>query len=221
MSVLVFAENLQGKFKKSAFEIVSFGAAIATQQQLPLSVVSIGPVAADELAKLAAYGAAKIITVEGDNFKSMNVQPFASAIAQVAKAENAKVVVLSASFSGKAIAPRIAVKLGAGLAENVIDLPNMSNGFVVKKNAYSGKAYSFVELLSEVKVISMLPNSYKVVEQAGAGAVSSFAPQLSASDTVMKIRETVRSTDKVALPEAELVVSAGRGIKRTGELGND
>ena len=178
MSVLVFAENLQGKFKKSAFEIVSFGAAIAREQQLPLAVISIGQVADDELAKLAAYGAAKILKVEGDAFQSMNVQPFASAIAQAAQAEQAKVVVLSASFSGKSIAPRVAIKLGAGLAENVIDLPQMTNGFVVKKNAYSGKAYSFVELISDVKVISMLPNSYKVVEQAGAGAVSSFSPQL-------------------------------------------
>lgn len=213
MSVLVFVENLQGKFKKSAFEIVSFGAAIAREQQLSLSVVSIGQVPDDELAKLSRYGAAKIIKVQGDAFNGMNVQPFATAIAQVAQAENAKVVVLSASFSGKALAPRLAIKLGAGLAENVIDLPQMSNGFVVKKNAYSGKAYSFVEMLSDVKVISMLPNSYKVMEHAGAGAVTEFTPQLSSADTAMKIRETVRSTDKVALPEAELVVSAGRGMK--------
>lgn len=213
MSVLVFAENLQGKFKKSAFEIVSFGAAIAKQQQLPLVVVSVGMVADDELGKLANYGASKIIKVEGDAFSGMNVQPVAAAIAQVAKAEGATVVALTASFSGKAIAPRIAIKLGAGIAENVIELPDLSSGFVCKKNAYSGKAYAYFELLSPIKVISMLPNSYKVEEQPQPVSINSFTPQLSAADTALVIKETVRSSDKVSLPEAELVVSAGRGMK--------
>ncbi|MFM2135269.1 MAG: hypothetical protein RL021_669 [Bacteroidota bacterium] len=213
MSILVFAENLQGKFKKSAFEIVSFGSAIAAQKQVPLTVLSVGSVSQEELGKLSQYGASKVITVEGDSFQGNNVQPLVAAISQVAKAENASVVALTASFTGKALAPRVAVRLGAGLAENTVELPDMSSGFICKKNSYSGKAYSYFELLSEVKVISMLPNSYKVESNPQPVNIVPFTAQLSPSDTAVVIRETVRSADKVSLPEAELVVSAGRGMK--------
>lgn len=213
MSILVFAESLQGKFKKSAFEIVSFGAAIAAHKQDTLTVVSAGSVPKDELEKLAQYGASKIITVEGDAFQGNNIQPLVAAVAQVAKAENAGVVALTASFTGKALAPRVAVRLGAGLAENIVDLPDMSSGFICKKNAYSGKAYSYFDLTSEVKVVSMLPNSYKVETRPQPVNIVPFTVQLSAADTSVVIRETVRSADKVSLPEAELVVSAGRGLK--------
>ena len=120
---------------------------------------------------------------------------------------------MSASFAGKAIAPRVAIKLNAGLGENIIDLPEMSSGFVVKKGAYSGKAFAFVEILSDVKVISMMPNSYKVVENATEASIVPFAATIDENDTKMLVKETIRSTDKVSLPDAELVVSAGRGMK--------
>lgn len=213
MSVLVFTESLQGKFKKSALEAVSFGAAIASKYQIPLVALSIGEVADEELARLSQYGATKVLKVSGDAFKSVNIQPFATAIAQAAKAESAKVIVLSASFNGKSIAPRVAVKLDAGFADNVIDLPKMDGGFVVKKGCYSGKAYSFIEMLSDVKVISLVANSYKLVEDAKSPNIVSFSVELGKNDQLLTIKETVRSTDKVALPEAELVVSAGRGMK--------
>jgi electron transfer flavoprotein alpha subunit len=213
MSVLVYAEHAQGRFKKSAFEITSFGAAIAAKLNTNLVAIAFGDITDDELSKLSHYGAEKILSVKGASFSAVDIQPYASAIAQAARAEQADVVVLSAGFSGKAIAPRVAIKLDAALGDNVIDLPTMDGAFVVKKNAYSGKAYSFVELLSPVKVVSMLPNSYKVVEQPKTASVAAFTPELTDKDTVVKIRETIRSTDKVALPEAELVVSAGRGLK--------
>ena len=213
MSVLVYIENVEGKFKKSAFEVLSFGAAIANHLKLPLVALSIGNVNDDELTKAGTYGATKILKAEGDSLKAMNVQPYTSVVSQAAKAEGAKVVVMSASFSGKAIAPRVAIKLTAGLAENVIDLPEMSSGFVVKKGAYSGKAFAFVEMLSDVKVISMMPNSYKVVENPASAAIVPFAATISDSDLKLIVKETIRSTDKVSLPDAELVVSAGRGMK--------
>ncbi|MFM2206192.1 MAG: hypothetical protein RL213_167 [Bacteroidota bacterium] len=213
MSVLVYAENLQGRFKKSAFEIVSFGAALAAGRQTTLTVVSVGSVSHDELGKLSRFGASKILTVEGAAYQDNNTMPVAAAVAQAAKAENAEIVALAAGFNGKALAPRIAVKLGAGLAENVIELPDMSSGFICKKNAYSGKAYSFIELLSAVKVVSMLPNSYKVEENPQTVNIVPFSADLSPADTALTVRETVRASDKVSLPEAELVVSAGRGMK--------
>ena len=213
MSILVYIENVEGKFKKSAFEVLSFGAAIATHLKLPLVALSIGDVSDDELAKAGKYGATKVLKSTGDNLKAMNAQPYSSVVAQAATAEGSKVVVMSASFAGKAIAPRVAIKLNAGLGENIIDLPEMSSGFVVKKGAYSGKAFAFVEILSDVKVISMMPNSYKVVENATEASIVPFAATIDVNDTKMLVKETIRSTDKVSLPDAELVVSAGRGMK--------
>ncbi len=213
MSVLVYLENIEGKFKKSTFEVISFASAIAQKQNLPLVALSIGNVSDEELGKAGKYGVSKILKAGGDNLKSMNVQPYATVIAQAAKAENAKVVVMSASFSGKGIAPRVAIKLDAGLADNVIDLPVMDGKFLVKKGAYSGKAFAFVEITSDVKVISMIPNSYKVVESPASPSISVFDTQLGAKDLAVTVKETKRSTDKVSLPDAELVVSAGRGMK--------
>ncbi len=213
MSVLVFIENTQGRFKKSAFEIISFSKVIASKLNLPLVALSIGNVSDDELKKAAQYGAERILSVNTPELSAINSQPYATVIAEAAKSVNAKVVTMTAGFTGKTIAPRVAVKLDAGLAENVIDLPAMDQSFIVKKNAYSGKAYSYTEMLSDNKVISMLPNSYKVVPSPVDPKIEAFSVQIPAKDLQAKVVETVRSTDKISLPEAELVVSAGRGMK--------
>jgi electron transfer flavoprotein alpha subunit len=211
--VLVFVENTEGKFKKSAFEIVSFAAAIAKQTGASLTALSIGDVADDELTKLGKYGAAKVLNANNGKLKIHSIQAYSSTIAQAAKKENAKVVVMSASFSGKAIAPRVAVKLDGALGENLIDLPKTDSGFVVKKGAFSGKAIAHVELLADVKVLSMMPNSYKVVESGSNATIEKFEPQLNDKDFVVTIKETVRASDKISLPDAELVISGGRGLK--------
>lgn len=213
MSVLVFIENSQGRFKKSAFEIISFAKAIATKMNLPLVALSIGNVTDEELGKAAQYGADRILNANAPELNAINAQPYATVIAEAAKSVNAQVVAMTAGFTGKTIAPRVAVKLDAGLAENVIDLPAMDQSFIVKKNAFSGKAYSFVEMLSDKKVISMLPNSFKVVSSPVDPKVEQYSVQIPQKDFQVKVVETVRSTDKISLPEAELVVSAGRGMK--------
>jgi electron transfer flavoprotein alpha subunit len=213
MSVIVFAESVQGKFKKSCFEAVSFAKAIALQLNLPLTAVSIGQVDDSELSALGKYGADKVLSCRQEKLNIFNVQPYASVIAQAAKAESAKVVVLGASFSGKGMAPRVAVKLGAGLGENVVDLPKISGNFEVKKGAYSGKAFEYIEILSDIKVLSVVPNSYKVVEQPAAASIVNFEAQLTDKDFALTVKETIRASDKISLPDAELVVSAGRGMK--------
>jgi electron transfer flavoprotein alpha subunit len=213
MSVLVFAESTQGKFKKSTFEIVSYAHAVAKQLNTSVTALSIGDVSDDDLKKLALYGASKILFSNDDRLKAFNVQPYASVIAQAAKAEGSKVIVMTASFSGKGIAPRVAVKLGAGLVQNAVDLPKTDSGFVVKKGSFSGKAIAFVELLPDIKVISMVPNSYKVIEDPVTSDVKKFDAQLSDKDFAISIKESIRASDKISLPDAELVVSAGRGMK--------
>ncbi|MCX6291335.1 MAG: electron transfer flavoprotein subunit alpha/FixB family protein [Bacteroidetes bacterium] len=211
--ILVYAENTLGKFKKSTFEIVSYACAVATKLNDSVTVLSIGDVSQDELSKLGKYGASKIIFSDHATLKSFNVQPYATVIAEAAKAEGAELVILSASFSGKGLAPRVAVKLEAGLADNAVDLPVTDGGFSVRKGAFSGKAFAVVEILSAVKVISVMPNSYKVVENPQSPPVTKFEPQVPEKDFAVIIKETVRATDKVSLPDAEIVISAGRGMK--------
>ena len=214
MSVLIYTENVDGKFKKSTFEAVSYASAIAGQNNTNLVAISIGDVSKEELTALGKYGAEKVLNVSSSKLKNFINQAYASVIAEAAKKEAADIVVLSNSFSGRGLAPRIAVKLEAGLADGAVSLPEQSNGkFTVKKTAFSGKAFAVVELTSANKVISLIPNSYKVVEKSVTPTVEDFAAEGNASDFKAMIKEIVRSTDKVSLPDADIVVSGGRGLK--------
>src|ERR1700748_799271 len=207
MSILIYAENAAGKFKKSTFEAVSYARAIADQTNTGLTAISIGDVDAGDLASLGKYGVDKVLNVSNAQLKSFVNQAYASVIAEAAKKESANVVVLSNSFSGKGLAPRIGVKLGAGVADGAVSLPEQSGGkFTLKKTAFSGKAFAVVELTSDNKVISLTPNSYKVVETAAAGSVEDFKSEAKDSDFKTIVKDIVKATDKVSLPDAEIVV---------------
>ena len=214
MSVLVYAENADGKFKKSIAEVVSYAKAIAAQNNTTLVAISIGDVEEADLKTLATYGADKILSVNAAALKQFVNQAYSSVIAAAAKKEEATIVVLSGSFSGRGLAPRLGVKLDAAVAEGVTSLPDQTGGsFSVKKSAFSGKAFATVELSSAVKVIALTPNAYQIVQTAAAGTVEAFSPDLDGNDLKTIIKEIVRATDKVSLPDAEIVVSAGRGLK--------
>ncbi len=214
MSVLVYVENAAGKFKKSTFEAVSYASAIASKLNITVTALSIGDVSDSELAQLGRYGAAKTLNVSNDKLKTFVNQAYAAIIADAAKKEDAQVVIIGNTFSGKGLAPRVAVKLEAGLADGAIELPTINGStLTVKKSAFSGKAFAFVELSSARKVITLNPNSYKVVENVQAGTIEAFASTATENDFKVVLKEIVRAADKVSLPDAELVVSAGRGLK--------
>jgi electron transfer flavoprotein alpha subunit len=214
MSVLVYVEQVDGKFKKSVFEAVSYAKAIAAQTGTNLTAIAIGNVAESELQELGKYGAEKVLSVASDELKNFVNQAYAAVIAEAAQKESADVIVLSNSFSGKGLAPRIAVKLKAGLVDGAIELPDLAGGkFLVKKNAFSGKAFAVTELTSAVKVIALNPNAFGLKESPVSTTIESFSPAVQSTDLVAIVKEIVRATDKVSLPDAELVVSAGRGLK--------
>lgn len=214
MPVLVYTENAAGKFKKSIFEAVSYAKAIADQQQTTVTALSIGDVSADELATLGKYGADKVLNVSNDKLKTFVNQAYASVIAQAAQKEGADIVVLSNSFSGRGLAPRVGVKLDAGVADGAVSLPDLSGGkFSIKKTAFSGKAFATVELTSDKKVIALTANSYKVEEKGGTATIEDFTADVKESDLRAMLKEIVQSTDKISLPDAEIVVSGGRGLK--------
>ncbi|MEI2271495.1 electron transfer flavoprotein subunit alpha/FixB family protein [Sphingobacterium sp. ML3W] len=214
MSILVYVENTDGKFKKSAFEVVSYAKAIADNTNTDLVAISIGNVAQDELAALGSYGASKVLTVNNEQLSSFVNQAYASIIAEAVKSIGANLLVLSNSFSGKGLAPRIAAKLHAALADGALSLPTIEGEkLIVKKTAFSNKAFATVELTAATKVISLSPNAYETKETGGTAVVESFTANVAQADFSTIVKEIVRATDKVSLPEAEIVVSAGRGLK--------
>ena len=214
MSVLVYVEQVDGKFKKSVFEAVSYAKAIADKQNSNLTAISIGNVEESELKELGKYGASKVLNVSNEQLKNFVNQAYAAVIAAAAEKEGADVVVLSNSFSGKGLAPRVAVKLKAGLVDGAVEIPQLDGGkFLVKKTAFSGKAFAVTELTSATKVIALNPNAFGVKESPADITVEAFSPEIKSTDLTAIVKEIVRATNKISLPDAELVVSAGRGLK--------
>ena len=214
MSVLVYVENTDGTFKKSAFEVVSYANEIAKLSGTTLTAISIGDVNETNLAELGRFGAKKILNVSNDKLKTFVNQAYASVISEAAKSENSTIVIIANTFTGRGLAPRVAVKLEAGLADGAIELPKISgDNLTVKKTAFSGKAFANVELTSKVKVITLNTNSFKVIESAADGGIENYEPSVKDSDFKIIVGEIVRAANKVSLPDAELVVSAGRGLK--------
>ncbi len=214
MAILVYIENTEGTLKKSAFEVASYAKAIADQLGDSVTALSIGNVEKAELEKLGKYGVSKVLDANQDKLKNFVNKAYASIIASAAKQENAKVVVLSNSFSGKGLGPRVAAKLDAGFADGAIGLPTFNGDQMeVKKTAFSNKAFATEVISSAVKVIAVNPNAFDVKESAAAAEVVDFTPELQDQDFNVMVKEIVRATDKISLPEAEIVVSAGRGMK--------
>lgn len=219
MSVIVYTENWEGKFKKSSYELVSYAHSIATELGVETIVVSIGEVADDELNTLANYGANKILSASNEKFAVLDNAAYASVIARAAKANNATVVVFANNFTGKAVAPRVAVKLEAGLANSVTALPLSFDPFVVQKNIFNGKALGKQQINSEVKVVSLAQNSYEIKEVGGSAVVEAFDANLDDSKFDTQLIEKNTVTGQIILTDAELVVSGGRGMKSAENWG--
>jgi len=202
MSVLVYIDS-KGGVAKNSLEAVSYGSQVGGGSAV---VVTSGDASNDDLAALGKYGASKVIAHNGD----LDGQQTTKLVAEVAQAEGAKVIIFSQDLTGKAVAPRVAVRLNAGFVSGAIELP--TSDFKVKVNAFSGKAQSLVKINSDVKVISVLPNSLGVTEGSGSAEVTSFSGDLGSAKVTITEQAEV-SGDRAPLPEAELVVSAGRGLK--------
>ena len=213
MSVLVYTENWEGKFKKLSYELASFAFAIAKEMGSTVTALSIGHVADDELKSLGKYGVSKVLNVQDNRFESLDNKAVADAIAKAVAKESAKVVILAHNNEGKAFAPRLSVKLDAGLVTGVIGLPVSVEPFVVKKKVFTQKAFAKIQIKTEVKVLTFAQNSYDVVENAVDTAVETFDPQIGDDEFTTKVLDTHKITGKILLSDAEIVVSGGRGMK--------
>jgi len=217
MSVLVFVENWDGRFKKLSFELVSYAAGLAEMLGSFATAVSIGKVDDSELSKLAVYGASKIISIEGDQYNVLDNQNYASAVADVAKENNAKVVVLSNNNLGKAIAPRIAVKLKAGLGAGVSRLPLSLEPFVVYKKVFSGNAFANITITSGIKVLTLAQNSFELIVKEMPVSIEKLTGK--SAENKIFVKDTQKQTGKILLTDAEIVVSGGRGMKSPDNWG--
>jgi len=210
MSVLIFIDQSEGHVKKSSLEAMSYGAKIAEQLGATAEGVILGS-CSDDLASLGKYGVKKIHHVNNTVLDQLDAQLYTKVIAQVVEKTGASVVVFSNNMDGKALAPRLSARLKAGLVSGAVALPDTSNGFTVKKNVFSGKAFANISVSTEVKIISLNANAYKIVEGDGTAEIVTF--NATVDEPKIKVTSTTKASGEVPLTEAEIVVSAGRGLK--------
>jgi len=204
MSVLVFVSH-HNQISKNAKEATTYAKKINDN----VSVVTYGEIAEDELKTLGNYGAQKILVNKG--LTNPDDSQMASLVCNAMENVGADIVIFSHDLVGKAVAPIVSGKLKAGMVSGVISLPDTSNGFTVKRPVFSGKAFANVSIDTDKKIISLMPNSVPAEESEGAGAVESF--DADAGAIKVKVVDTKMQEGDVALPDAEKVVSAGRGLK--------
>jgi len=213
MSVLVYTENWDGKFKKLSFELVSYATGVAKMLGTSVTAISIGKVDNDELNKLGNYGANKIISINNEKLVALDNQAYTSVIAEVAVKENATIIVISNNNSGKAIAPRLSVRLKAGVGSGVSRLPLSLNPFIVYKRTYSGNAFAHQSIKTDIKIITLAQNSFDLVETKVNPVIENMNPAVDASLLKTVVKDVQKQTGKILLTDADIVVSGGRGMK--------
>jgi electron transfer flavoprotein alpha subunit len=210
MSVLIYTETNEGKFKKVSFEIASYAKKVADMLGTTVTAIAFNPT---EASALAAYGVSKVLKVNNDKLNQFSACAYASAIKQAAEKENAQVVVFASTTDSMHVAPLVAVNLNAGFASNVIEAPTSAAPFQVKRNAFSNKAFSVTEISTAVKVLGISKNSFGLVENAVTLTEEDFIPNFSEANFSVKVVSAEKASGKVTIADAEVVVSAGRGLK--------
>lgn len=213
MSVLLFAELEEGAIKKSSLEAIYYGSKVAEQTGTTATAIVLGEGSADELAKAGRFGATKVLHANDARLNEGNALAYASVVAEAANQEGANIIVLAKSSLADSMAARLAGKLKAGMAANVIELPDLSAGFRVKRSIFTGKAFAVTELTAEKKILAIKKNTITPEETDAVAPVEAFKPALNETDFAIKVTSVEKATGDVLLPEADLVVSAGRGLK--------
>jgi electron transfer flavoprotein alpha subunit len=209
MSSLVFVESAEGKVKATSLEAVAYAKALGGS----VTAIALGSVPQDELAALGKYGAEKVLHVDDERLNQGVIQAYASVLTQAMESTNADNLILANSSLGTPVAARVAIKVGASLASNVVSLPDTGSGFAVKKSIYTGKAFATVSLEKKKKVIAIRKNAVALTDHGQAATVGHLEVKLNDADFAARITSTDKATGEVLLPEADIVVSGGRGMK--------
>jgi len=210
MSILIYAESTEGKFKKVAFELASYAKKVAESLGTTVTAITIN---AGNVSDLSKYGVDKVLNVTNDKLSGFTAKAYADAIKQAAQKEEAKLVILSSTTDSLYLAPLVAVSLEAGFVSNVVGLPISTTPFQVKRTAFSNKAFNITEISTTLKVLSLAKNSYGINEKESTLTEEDFNPTIGENDFGVKVAAIEKSSGKVTIADADVVVSAGRGMK--------
>ena len=210
MSILIYAESAEGKIKKVAFELASYAKKVAASMGTTVTAVTINN---SDNSALATYGVDKVLNVSNDKLANFSAKAYADVIAQAAKKEGTQIVLVSSSTDSLYIAPLLSVALEAGYVSNVVALPESTSPFQVKRTVFSNKAFNVTEISTPVKVLGIAKNSFGLVENASSLTEENFVPSLNDADFGIKVENVEKVSGKVTIADAEIVVSAGRGMK--------
>ena len=210
MSVLIFAESTNGKLNKAALEIASYAKSIAETAGTTVTAVTINTT---ETSTLGNYGVDKVLTINNNQLEQFNAKAYADVIAQAATKESASIVVMSSTTDGKYLAPMVAANTNAGYAPNAVALPESLAPFKVKRTAFSNKAFNITEINSDNKVVALAKNAYGLHESNGSATEESFEPTINETHLANSVEAVDKVTGKVTIADADIVVSAGRGLK--------
>ncbi|AGA79190.1 electron transfer flavoprotein subunit alpha/FixB family protein [Echinicola vietnamensis] len=213
MSILVYIEHAEGTIKKTSLEAVSYASALGEKEGKEVTAVALGAIEEGALAKAGAAGAKKVLHVADDKLNDGVIQAHASAVAQAFEQAGADTLVLAKSSLGDAVAARLSIKLKAGLASNVVALPEEDGGYKVRRSIYTGKAFTDTVITTSNKILAVKKNAVPLKSDGADASVEAFQVNLEESDFAAKITATDKATDEISLPEADIVVSGGRGMK--------
>jgi len=210
MSILIYAESAEGKIKKVAFELASYAKKVAESMGTSVTAITVN---ASDVSELSKYGVDKVLKISNDKLTSFNAKAYADVVKQAAEKEGTKLVVLSSTTDSLYLAPLVSVGLNAGYASNVVALPVSTSPFQVKRTAFSNKAFNVTEIGTEVKVVGIAKNSFGLIETSSNLTEEDFNPTLNDNDFGVKVESIEKVSGKVTIADADIVVSAGRGMK--------
>lgn len=210
MSVVVFAESWNGTFKKGTFEILTYAHDVAKKMDTKCVAITIGEIS-DDVKVLANYGADKVVSIT-NQFDACDNKGLSSALAEIADSEGANLVILSNTNTGKTIGPRVAVKMDASFISNTVDVPSESSPLLVKKKSFSGKAFEMAQSHADKTVIALSPNVYNIM-QNNNDSCDFVITDCQVENTNVSSINVEKASGKISLAEAEIVISAGRGLK--------
>lgn len=210
MSILIYAESAEGKFKKVAFELASYAKKVAETLGTTVTALTVN---ISDVSELSKYGVDKVLKVTNDKLAGFTAKAYADVIKQAAEKEGTKVVLLSSTTDSIYLSSLVAVALNAGFASNVVGLPVSTSPFQVKRNAFSNKAFNITEINTDVKVLGLAKNSYGIFESAGSATEEDFNPSIGENDFGVKVESVEKVSGKVSIADADIVVSGGRGLK--------
>ena len=208
MSVLVYTESEKGNFKKVALEVASYAKAVADLLGTTVTAVTIN---ANNTSELGNYGVDKVLNVSNAQLDVFNAKAYAAVITQAVEKESAKVVIVSSSVDSKYLAPLLAIGLNAGYASNVVEAPSSTAPFIVKRTAFTNKAFNMTSINTDIKVVGVSKNAFGLVENSASAASEEFSPSI--ADSGIHVESVDKATNKVTIADAEIVVSGGRGLK--------